>query len=315
MENSVRYPAEWEEQAATWLALPVNDDNWKIRRERIDAFYSKLIDSISKFQPVKILDNLQIPHNDIWIRDYGPFFAQKGKSLFAVSYEFNAWGKKFPPWDLDNAVPEKIAEYMDIPIKKYNWVLEGGAVELNGDGLCLTTAPCLFGEKRNSQKHEKAFLNDLQKSLGIKSLKILPRGLNGDHTDGHIDNVARFVAKNRVVVAAGFAPELREVEAWLCEHYENAKVDVLPLPPQKMFNGEILPASYMNFIFVNGGLIVPMYNCDSDSAALDYFKNIFPDREVIGLDCTAPIEEGGSLHCLSKQMPKLFTPPPHPGTV
>jgi len=294
--SEIRYPAEWEEQAATWLALPVNEQNWASRRELIDTFYSKLIDTISRFQPVKILDNLQIPHNDIWLRDYGPFFVKCNGKLNAVSYEFNAWGAKFPPWDLDNSVPEKIAEFMDIPLKKYPWILEGGAMEFNGDGLCLTTAPCLFGKKRNPVEQEKKLLEDLQSSFGIKSLKILPRGLDGDHTDGHIDNFARFLAKNHVVLAEGFEQEKKEIEIWLNEHYEEAKVDILPLPP-------LVPASYMNFIFANGGLLIPVYNCESDFLALEYFKSAFPDREVIGIDCATPIEEGGSLHCLSKQEP------------
>jgi len=286
--SNIHYPAEWEKQAATWLALPINEQNWASRRERIDAFYSKLISTISRFQSVKVLDDLKISHDDIWIRDYGPFFVECDGKLEIASYEFNAWGEKFPPWDLDNAVPEKIAELMKIPIKKYPWILEGGAMEFNGDGLCLTTAPCL----RNSEE----CLNDLQNSLGITSLKILPKGLDGDHTDGHIDNLARFVAKNHVVMAVGFEQEKKEIETWLSEHYEGAKVDVLNLPP-------CLPASYMNFIFVNGGLLVPIYNCENDFAALEYFKKIFPDREIIGMDCSTPIEEGGSLHCLSKQEP------------
>ncbi len=294
--SEVRYPAEWEEQAATWLALPINEQNWAPRRKRIDVFYSKLIDTISRFQSVKILDSFQIPHDDIWIRDYGPFFVKCDGKLNAVSYEFNAWGEKFPPWDSDNAVPEKIAELMNIPLKKESWILEGGAVEFNGDGLCLTTAPCLFGKNRNPAEKKPELLEDLQNSFGIKSLKILPRGLDGDHTDGHIDNVARFVAKNRVVIAEGFEQEKKEIEAWLGEHYEKAKVDTLPLPSP-------VPASYMNFIFTNGGLLIPIYNCEFDSFALEYFKNVFPDREVIGMDCTAPIEEGGSLHCLSKLEP------------
>ncbi len=294
--NEIRYPAEWENQAATWLALPVNEQNWAPRREQIDAFYSKLIETISRFQPVKILDNLQIPHDDIWIRDYGPFFVKCNGKLNAVSYEFNAWGEKFPPWDLDNTVPKKIAEFMDIPLKEEPWILEGGAMEFNGDGLCLTTAPCLFGKNRNPIEQKNKLLKDMQNSLGIKSLKILPRGLDGDHTDGHIDNLARFVAKNHVVMAAGFEQEKEEIEAWLSEHYENAKVDILPLPPHT-------PASYANFIFTNGGLLIPIYNCKSDFLALEYFKNVFSNREIIGIDCTTPIEEGGSLHCLSKQEP------------
>ena len=303
MNGEPRYPAEWEEQAATWLALPVNEENWASRKERINVFYSELISVVSRFQPVKILDDLQISHNDIWIRDYGPFFVERNGRLEIASYEFNAWGEKFPPWDLDNAVPENIAELMKIPLKKYPWILEGGAMEFNGEGLCMATAPCLWGKTRNSKERKDELLKDLQKSLGIKSLKVLPNGLDGDHTDGHIDNFARFIARNRVVMAAGFEQSKKEIEAWLREHCENAKVDTLPLPPQKMLGKEILPASYMNFIFVNGGLIVPAYNCESDFEALEYFKKIFPDREVIGMNCCTPIEEGGSLHCLSKQEP------------
>jgi len=301
--SKIRCVAEWEEQAATWLAMPISKQNWAFRWEQIDAFYSKLVETILRFQPVKILDDLQIPHNDIWIRDYGPFFIKCDGRLNALSYEFNAWGEKFPPWDLDNAVPERIAELIEIPLKKEFWILEGGAMEFNGDGLCLTTAPCLFGEKRNPKERESELLEDLQKSLGIKSLKVLPKGLDGDHTDGHIDNLARFIAKNHVVMAADFEQSQNEIKDWLSENYEDAKVDVLPLPPQRQLSKETLPASYMNFIFINGGLIVPIYNCETDSLALKYFKRVFPNREIISMDCTIPIEEGGSLHCLSKNMP------------
>jgi len=301
--SKIRCVAEWEEQAVVWLAMPFNEQNWEFRWEQIDGFYSNLVGTIHRFQHVKLLDDLLIPHNDIWIRDYGPFFVKCDDKLNALGYEFNAWGEKFPPWDLDSAVSERLAERMGIPFRKEPWILEGGAMEFNGDGLCLTTAPCLFGEKRNPKEREGEFLDNLQKSFGIKSLKILPKGLDGDHTDGHIDNLARFIAKNHVVMVAGFEQSQKEIEAWLSENYENAKVDTLPLPPQRQLGKEILPASYMNFIFVNGGLIVPTYNCKADSLALKYFESVFPDREVIGMDCTIPIEEGGSLHCLSKQMP------------
>jgi agmatine deiminase len=281
--------AEWEEQAATWLAMPINEENWAPRRERIDAFYSKLIETILKFQPVKVLDDLKIPHNDIWIRDYGPFFMKD----CIVEYEFNAWGEKFPPWDLDNLVPKKIAELMNLPVKSFPWILEGGAVEFNGDGLCVTTEPCLCGKTRNAADKREELLNDIKTSFNLKSILVLPDGLPGDHTDGHIDNLARFVSKNRIVMAEGFDANL--VKNYLQKYYEGVVVDTLPLPAL----GE--PKSYMNFIFVNGGLIVPTYNCAFDEVALDYFKRIFSDREVIGMDCSVPIEEGGSLHCLSKQ--------------
>ena len=336
MTTKVRYPAEWEKQEATWLAFPHNKQNWYGERGvKIRKFYIDLIRTISEFQPVNVLvpkknfltteekfavadrpfpaSFFTIKTDDIWIRDYGPFFVKKGKETVISETAFNAWGAKFPPWKNDNQIPARIAEIFEY--KKGDcvpYIFEGGAIEVNGDGLGITTLDCLVGKNRNKPEDLSKIIKAICKMLGLKSLLVLPRGLNGDHTDGHIDNVARFVSKDRVVIAwdpnrkGKNATTLTEakylIETWLRAYYgKKATVDTLPLPPQrKLDDGQILPASYMNFIFVNGGIIYPKYKCKNDALAQKYFESVYPDRFVIGLDCRTVIEEGGSLHCMSK---------------
>ena len=253
-----------------------------------------------------------IKTNDIWIRDYGPFFMKKGDKKIVTETQFNAWGAKFPPWGLDNAIPQKIAEKQGLPLNEsVPFIFEGGAIEVNGDGLGITTEDCLVGKNRNDEKDLKKVVKALCKAFGLKEMLVLPHGLHGDHTDGHIDNVARFVEKDRVVMCMtdnkrspnyAILTEAKQfIESWLKEHYETAKVDTLPLPPQRVLDdGQILPASYMNYIYVNGGLIFPKYKCPNDAKAKKYFESVYPDRKVIGIDCRTVIEEGGSLHCMSK---------------
>ena len=335
-KSSVRYPAEWEKQSATWLAFPHNKTNWYGERGvKIRKFYVELVRNITEFQPVNLLlpsknfltdeektalanrpfpvNFIVIKTNDIWIRDYGPFFMKKGNKKVVVETQFNAWGAKFPPWGLDNAIPQKIAAKMGLPlIESVPYIFEGGAIEVNGDGLGITTEDCLVGKNRNDVKHQNKVAKALRKAFGLKDLLVLPHGLHGDHTDGHIDNVARFVAKDRIVMCMADnkrspnAPILSEakfiIEKWLFRHYgESAVVDTLPLPPQRVLDdGQILPASYMNYIYVNGGLIFPKYKSPNDAKAKKYFESVYPDRKVIGIDCRTVIEEGGSLHCMSK---------------
>ena len=331
----VRYPAEWEKQSATWLAFPHNKTNWYGERGvKIRKFYVELICNITEFQPVNLLlpaknfltdeekaslanrpfpvNFIVIKTNDIWIRDYGPFFMKKGDKKVITETQFNAWGAKFPPWGLDNAIPQKIAAKMGLPlIESVPYIFEGGAIEVNGDGLGITTEDCLVGKNRNDAKQLNKVAKALRKAFGLKDLLVLPHGLHGDHTDGHIDNVARFVAKDRVVMCMAdnkrspnyvILTEAKQlIENWLKEHYESAKVDTLPLPPQRVLDdGQILPASYMNYIYVNGGLIFPKYKSPNDAVAKKYFESVYPDRKVIGIDCRTVIEEGGSLHCMSK---------------
>jgi agmatine deiminase len=334
-KNSIRYPAEWEKQSATWLAFPHNKTNWYGERGiNIRKFYVELICNITEFQPVNLLlpsksfltdeekaalanrpfpvNFIVIKTNDIWIRDYGPFFMKLGDKKVITETQFNAWGAKFPPWGLDNAIPQKIAAKTGLPLNEsVPYIFEGGAIEVNGDGLGITTEDCLVGKNRNNERDLKKVVKALCKAFGLKDMLVLPHGLHGDHTDGHIDNVARFVAKDRVVMCMtdnkrspnyAILTEAKQfIENWLKGHYKTAKVDTLPLPPQRVLDdGQILPASYMNYIYVNGGLIFPKYKSPNDAKAKSYFESVYPDRKVIGIDCRTVIEEGGSLHCMSK---------------
>ncbi len=217
----IRYPAEWEPQRRVWLSWPHHRENWG-HRPAIADFYVELIGIIRRFQPVALLvpqniradlpaslcreasfplEIFELPTDDIWIRDYGPLFIDDDDELAAVSYEFNAWGKKFPPWDLDNAVPGRIAEALGISFRSEAFVFEGGAIEINGYGAGITTRDCMVGSGRNSESDLSAVEKALKETLGLSDLLTLPKGLAGDHTDGHIDNVARFVAPDRLVLA------------------------------------------------------------------------------------------------------------------
>lgn len=335
-KTNVRYPAEWEPQAATWLAFPHNPKNWYGERaKKIREFYLKLIRTITEYQQVNVIIPCQkfftedekcylsdrpfpakisvIKNNDIWIRDYGPFFLKKGNKTVIAETVFNAWGAKFPPFTYDNKIPEAIAQKTGYPlVTSVPYIFEGGAIEVNGDGLAITTLDCLTGKNRNAAKDVNKVVKALCKAFGLRDMLVLPHGLHGDHTDGHIDNVARFVAKDRIVMCEAtdkHSPNnviLTEakylIETWLKSHYgKSAKVDTLPLPPQrKLDDGQILPASYMNFIYANGALIFPKYKSPNDAKAKAYFECVYPDRKVIGIDCRTVIEEGGSLHCMSK---------------
>ena len=337
---AIRYPAEWEEQKATWLSFPHNQENWHGERgKKIRKFYIDLIRTVSDFQPVNVLipsknfltpkeqralEGTSFPVNfaviktdDIWIRDYGPFFVKKGRKTIVSEAVFNAWGAKFPPWKNDDKIPSRIAKAFDYTEgKKIPFIFEGGAIEVNGDGLGITTLDCLVGKNRNKHEDLSKIIKAISETLGLRSLLILPHGLNGDHTDGHIDNVARFVDTKRVVMAWDSSMKSKNakilteakflIETWLKAFYgKDAKVDTLVLPPQrKLPDGQILPASYMNFIYVNGGLISPKYKCTNDDVAQKYFESVYPDRFVIGLDSRTVIEEGGSLHCMSKHESK-----------
>lgn len=333
----VRSPAEWEPQVATWLSFPHNEQNWPGERGvKVREFYYELLEIITRFQPANLLVEegfefpggvaqrlakkpfkvslFKIPTDDIWLRDYGPFFVKANKKTRLVAAVFNAWGEKFPPWGKDSAVPQKLSDLLRLRLKKLPYILEGGAIEFNGDGFALTSLPCLSGPNRNSADEAADLRRELKASFGLDSIVAIPEGLEGDHTDGHIDNVARFVAKDRVVMS--WEPDTASenyrrlsqakflIERFLKARYgANARVDTLPLPPQKRLGHEILPASYSNFIFVNGALIFPKYDEALDPVAAAYFKSAFPAREVIGIDATTVIEEGGSLHCLTKHQP------------
>lgn len=333
-----RYPAEWEKQHATWLSWPHNEKEWGKRRlVEIKKFYKRLIETILDFQDVNLiladeelleetcygmsqqkhkLKKVIIPNNDLWIRDYGPFFIEKGKKPLILDFKFNAWGEKFPPWDLDNNVPKQMALYLGYEIESYPIILEGGAVEFSSNGVLITTEQCLLNKNRNPNLSKNEIELILKSAFNIDEIIWLKRGLEGDHTDGHIDDVARFVGPREVLICStddkkdGNYEYLKESIEYLknWKHPKKGyslKVTELPMPDRMELKKERLPNSYANFIFINGGVIVPQFNCKTDKAALEIFKKVFPDRKIVGIDCSLLIQEGGGLHCMSKQEPLI----------
>ena len=327
-----RYPAEWQDQHTVWLAWPHNEKEWgENRLPKIRKFYEKLISVILNFQDVNLifpneeslteaeaihelplekehkLKKIIIPNNDVWIRDYGPFFLS-GQQI--IGFNFNGWGGKYPPWDLDNQVPKEIATYLGEEIESYPMVLEGGAIESSGDGILMTTEECVFNKDRNKDLSKEKIELVLKSAFNIKEIIYLKHGLYGDHTDGHIDNVARFIGPKKVLACRSYNikdvnfERLLENENKLKEH--GLEVIQLPMPEVETCRGKSLQAaSYNNFIFVNGGIIVPTFNCKTDELALKIFSVLFPEKEVIGIDCSVLIQEGGGLHCITKQEPKI----------
>ncbi len=342
------YPPEWAIQLVTWLSWPHNEKEWgKQRLSKIRDFYIQLISQILDFQNVnlilaneRLLDEVEtiyklskqiskkkfkckkiiIPNNDIWIRDYGPFFIKKTqnnkKRSCILDFEFNSWGEKFPPWNLDNYVPGEIALYKGIEIESYPIVLEGGSIEFSGDGLILTTEQCLLNKNRNPNLNKQQIESYLRSTFNIEEIIWLNRGLEGDHTDGHIDDVARFIGPRKILICKSndskdknykhLSESIRYLKDW--KHPKHGyKLDIveLPMPDEMKIKNKRLPNSYANFIFVNGGVIIPMFNCSSDKVAVDIFKEIFPNRKIVGIDCTLLIQEGGGLHCMTRQEPLI----------
>jgi len=342
------YPAEWEKQSTVWLSCPHNEKEWgKKRLDGIKQFYVELINKILDFQNVNLiftseellhkaetyhgmsqqaqqkknkLKKVIIPNNDIWIRDYGPFFLEvkegKRKKPLVLDFEFNAWGGKFPPWELDNNLPKGIALFSGLEIESYPIILEGGALEFSGDGIILTTEECLLNKNRNKDLSKEQTESILKSAFNTEEVIWLERGLANDHTDGHIDNVARFIGQRKVLICKSSNkkeknfPHLLKSTTLLKEWKHPKKgyrLEVIEIPLPEPTDAKIkdLPCSYANFIFVNGGIIVPTYNSTTDEAALKIFQFLFPDRKVIGIDCSLLIQEGGSIHCMTKQEPLL----------
>jgi agmatine deiminase len=250
-------------------------------------------------------------HNDIWIRDYGPLFMNGSEQAKVVKFGFNAWGGKFPPFDLDVTIPSQIADHLKLKVNESSLIVEGGAFEFNGNGLALSTLPCLIGENRNPGLDLSEIEQQICSLLNLDHLFLFSKGLVGDHTDGHVDNVARFIDPQTLLVASALQNDpqsevcevLYEESLRLKEKVSDLKIIQVPLPAAKIHQGEILSRSYLNFIFVNGAMIVPTFNEQNEKAILNSFQNYFPDRQVIGVDCRELIYEGGGLHCMTCHQP------------
>lgn len=324
-------PAEWEPHAATWLSWPHNVESWPGRFAPIPKLFARMVAVLAASEPVHInVNDLEmerearrhlnragargeihfhhIPTNDAWCRDHGAIFVV-GKSLLATNWGYNAWGEKYP-YELDDAVPEKMAAVLDVPVYDGGMILEGGSIDVNGAGMCLTTESCLLNPNRNPHLTREDIESRLCDVLGIDTVIWLDDGIAGDDTDGHIDDIARFVSKDTVVIAA--EPDTADVNhrplvenrRRLAETAPSLNVVELPMPPALVYEGQRLPATYANFFIANEAVLVPGYDAATDAIAADTLGQLFPTREIVVLDCTDLIWGLGAFHCLTQQVPK-----------
>lgn len=337
-EIGYRFPAEWEPQEAVWFAWPVRDSLWPDCFDRVRGQLAALYVLAARFQPVRVLcaageqpklRELMKPHgdasavelfdyqsDDVWIRDFGPLFLVHDAQgqIGIADWRYNAWGNKFPDQSKDDGASQWIAAELGIRYFRFEQVLEGGAVESNGVGALLTTEVVLLNPNRNGPTTTEAMEQQLSAGLGVEKVLWLREGLVGDDTDGHIDNLARFFKPDGILVAEAGGSDDPNAQALRENHRRLRKfrttggelfdIVTLPLPDIVTFYGDPLAASYLNFVVLNGAVLVPTYRQpDNDRRALQILADCFPGREVVGVDCTDIIKEGGALHCMSQHQP------------
>jgi agmatine deiminase len=335
---SYRMPAEWESHRGTLLAWPHRASDWPGKFTTIPWVYGEIVRTLARYELVTvvirdakqqqtakaILDRahadaanihfLTKPTNRGWMRDSGPIVVRGGDQCVVLDWHFNAWAK-YDDWQLDDKVPLAIAKVMKWTREQPMWenrriVLEGGSIDVNGRGLLLTTEECLLSDvqERNPGFTRRDYENVFAKYLGIERVIWLGRGIAGDDTHGHIDDLSRFVNADTVVTVieenetdANFAPLRENLER--LRAVPGLEVVKLPMPSPIVFRHQLLPASYANFYIANGVVIVPTFNDKNDRIALGVLAELFPDRDVIGIHCVDLVWGLGTLHCLTQQLP------------
>jgi len=332
-----RMPAEWEPHAGTWLSWPHNRESWPGKFEPVPAIWAELVRALAPGEAVHILaggeevladarrhvgdvPNVtlhEVKTNDAWARDHGPTFlvGPPGSPPVLVDWEYNAWGGKYPPFDDDNRVPRQVAEITGRRRFAPGIILEGGAIDVDGRGTLLTTEQCLLNPNRNPQLSRADIERYLADYLAVRRVLWLAGGIAGDDTDGHIDELARFV-KPGVVVAAYEADQSDENYEALADNWarlqtfhdvEGRPLEVIPLqqPRASYYNEQRLPGSYCNFYIGNRVVIVPQYDDPADAGAVATLAGLFPDRQVVPIRAVDLVWGLGAFHCITQQEPRL----------
>ena len=258
------------------------------------------------------------PTNDAWCRDHGPAFLVNQHSeqkKIIVDWNYNAWGNKYPPFDLDDEIPTLIAKHFNLPVFYPGIIMEGGSVDFNGKGTLITSTACLLNKNRNPQCDRQQIENYLANYYGVEQILWVSEGIVGDDTDGHIDDTVRFVNEDTVVATVeenksdeNFAPlqkNLQELKKMRLLNGKQLNIIEIPMPDEIIYEDQRLPASYANFYIFNHAVVVPTYRCEKDNKALDIIQRAFDDRKIIGIDSTEIIWGLGSFHCLSQQEPAV----------
>jgi agmatine deiminase len=342
-ELGYHMPAEWELHEATWLSWPHKEASWPGAFEPVPGIFVELTRHLSESELVRInvadqdfaervrgllsrggvdLGAVRFhfnPTDDSWCRDHGPIYVVRdvgGKRERAINdWGYNAWGNKYPPYDNDDVVPTRIAEEMGEVLFTPGIVMEGGSLDVNGRGTLITTEACLLNPNRNPQSNQAQIEQYLKDYLGVTNILWLGEGIVGDDTDGHIDDLTRFVSAETVVTVIEDDPQDENFQL-LLENYERLlkmkdqdgrplQVVKLPMPGAIYFDGQRLPASYANFYLANKSVLVPTYRHANDEKACAILQELFPDRRVIGIDCTQLIWGLGSIHCVTQQQPAI----------
>lgn len=331
MAQLIRFPAEWEPHEATLFTWPWNGRIWREDHAEAQRAIALAIAALTHFEPVVVLvpdhrrarnvraqveamsgdpervECVIVPSNDVWVRDHGPTFVTSDEGRRAVDWNFDAWGGKFPHAQ-DARVAAKAAARFRVPIEKAPFVLEGGAIETDGKGTLLTTESVVLNPNRNASLSHDDATESLKELLGVDEVVWLKRGMASDDTDGHIDTLARFTPSGTILVHAvedlehPDAEVLADNELTLRRH-ERWPIRAIPADTVRSAQGDVLPASYMNFYAGNGVVLVPAYDVSSDADALRMVGDAFPGYETVQIPCRALVGQGGAIHCATQQVP------------
>jgi agmatine deiminase len=334
-----RMPAEWEPHAATWLSWPRREGiSFPGAFDRVLPTLRQMVEALLNSEPVCInvcndaheaearevlaglpLDRLTfhfIPTNEPWCRDHGPIFLTRAEDprLAIVDWDYNAWGGKYPPCDLDEVVPTRIGEILGVPVFYPRMILEGGSIDVNGAGALLTSESCLLNPNRNPTLGRSEIEQRLRDYLGVTEILWLGDGIVGDDTDGHVDDLARFVRERTVVTVveenredANYEPLQENLARLRAMKWNGATLEIIPLPmPAGIVRENLrLPASYANFYIANECVLLPTFADPNDAVAEATLAKVFPARRIVPIDCTELIWGLGAFHCLTQQQPAL----------
>lgn len=328
-------PGEWEEHERTLIEWPVRESLvWPDNYEEVCKGYAAVAKAISEFETVTLIVNkndrsnaeslcgsyteiLEIPHNDAWCRDNGPTFLKNRQGRRkGINWKFNAWGEKYTPYDLDDKVAGEVLKHYKISALEVPIVLEGGSIHVDGEGTLLTTKQCLLNPNRNPALSRQEIEKEVKAALEVSKIIWLDKGLYGDETDGHVDNIACFAKPGFVLLQTcqdkndpNYEITMENLD--ILKKAEDAKgrkltVTEIPQPPVRFYQDVRLTLSYLNFYLVNNGLILPVFGGDAsetDKQAVDILSKVFPDRKIVTVDGMPLIKEGGNIHCITQQMP------------
>ena len=336
-----RMPAEWAPHRGTWLSWPHKHASWPGKFEPVPGIFARMVRELARHEEVHINvagpdmeENVRAllqreradlarvvfhanPTNDAWCRDHGPIFvhreAEGRREQAIVDWDYNAWGGKYPPYDLDDVIPTRIGRELGLPVFHPGIVMEGGAIDVNGQGTLLTTEACLLNPNRNPDLPRAQIETRLRAYLGVRHILWLGDGIAGDDTDGHVDDLARFVDPTTVVTVVERDPQdenyeplqenLQRLRSMTDQDGRPLRVEQLPMPPALHHEGQRLPASYANFYIANGIVLLPGYDPERDAQARATLEHLLPDRRVVVIDCIDLVWGLGAFHCVTQQWP------------